>query len=48
MRDGLRKGELDLGRARQLGHAVLTVVAQAAKVSARTEIAAREARVDAA
>ena len=43
MQAGLRTGELDIAHADQLGRSVLTALREAAKVSERTEIAAREA-----
>ena len=43
MQADIRKGELNLAHADQLGHATLTVIKQAAAISERTEIAARNA-----
>ena len=43
MQAGLRQGELDIAHADQLGRSVLTALREAAALTARAEIAAREA-----
>ena len=43
MQADIRKGELNLAYADQLGHGVLTVIKQAAAISERAEITARNA-----
>jgi hypothetical protein len=43
MQAGLRKGEIDIAHADQLGRSVLTALREAAALTARAEIAAREA-----
>ena len=48
MQAGLRKGELDIAHADQLGQAVLTVLRESASISARAEMVAKAAREAAA
>jgi hypothetical protein len=43
MQADLRKGEINLAHADQLGHATLTTIRQAAVIADRVEAAAREA-----
>ncbi len=41
MQSGLRKGEIDIAHADQMGRSVLTALREAAAITARAEIAAK-------